>query len=69
MTIDQLRTSTDVYINAADVAPILRCDAQQIRAQAHRDPAMLGYPVVIIGRRVRIPRIPFLLFLDGRGSV
>jgi len=64
MTIDTLRTSTAVYLTAADVAPILHCDPQQLRAQAHRDPRALGFPVITVGRRVRIPRAPFLRYLE-----
>lgn len=66
MTIDDIRTSSRVYLTAADIAPILECDPHSIRIQAHSAPNMLGYPVIVIGRRVRIPRIPFLIYLEGR---
>ena len=66
MTINDIRTSTAVYLTAADIAPLLQCDPQQIRAQAHRDPSKLGYPVIVIGRRVRIPRAAFIRYLEGK---
>lgn len=63
MTISDVLSSTKVYLTPADIAPILRCDAQSIRVQAHKDASKLGYEVIIIGNRVKIPRIPFLRFL------
>jgi len=66
MTIDDIRTSSRIYLSASDIAPILECDPHSIRIQAHSNPNMLGYPVIVIGRRVRIPRIPFLLYIEGR---
>ena len=65
MTLDDIRASTRPYVTPADIAPILECDPQGIRVQAHRDPTMLGYPVIVIGRRVRIPRIPFVRYIEG----
>ena len=59
----RIMASTDVYISVSDAARILHCDPQCIRVQARTNPEMLGYPVIIIGRRVRIPRIPFLRYL------
>lgn len=65
MTIDDIRMSSHIYLTAADIAPILRCDPHSIRAQAHRDPSALGYPVIVTGHRVRIPRKPFIQYLEG----
>lgn len=63
MTLDDAIESTKLYLDPTDVASILHCDPQCIRAQAHRDPSKLGYPVIVIGHRVRIPRKPFLAYL------
>lgn len=63
MTLSEIAQSDQPYLDPADIAPILRCDPQCIRAQAHRDPAAMGYPVIVIGNRVRIPRIPFLHYM------
>ena len=63
MTLQQLIDSDQVFISPADIAEILRCDPQCIRNQAHRDQSKLGYPTIIIGNRIRIPRIPFLRYL------
>lgn len=64
MTIDPTHTSITPYLTAADVAAILHCDPQLLRQQAHQNPHALGFPVIIIGRRVRIPRAAFVRFME-----
>ena len=63
MTITEMLQSEDPFLSPADIAEVLHCDPQYIRAQAQADPSKLGYPVIVINRRVRIPRIPFLRYL------
>lgn len=63
MTIEELKHSTKVFVSPADIAPILRCDPQCLRHQAKIDPYMLGFPIVQVGTRIRIPRVPFLRFI------
>lgn len=63
MTIEELLQSDQLYLTPADIAPILHCDPQCIRAQAYKDPGKLGFRLIIIGKRIRIPRIPFLQYL------
>lgn len=63
MTIEDVMKSNRTFLSAQDIAPILRCDPQAIRVQAREKPESMGYPVLVIGRRVRIPRIPFLRYL------
>ena len=63
MTIDDMLQSSEPFLSPGDIAEVLHCDPQSIRAQAQTDPSKLGYPVIVINRRVRIPRIPFLRYL------
>ena len=63
MTLEDIQTSQKIYLSVSDVASLLHCDGQAMRVQAHTNPQALGYPVIIIGRRIRIPRIPFLRYL------
>lgn len=60
MTIQELQASNAVYVNANDVAGVLGCNPHYIRLQAHADKEKLGFPVIVTGRRVRIPRVPLL---------
>ena len=63
MTITEMLESAEPFLSPADIAEVLQCDPQSIRAQAQTDPSKLGYPVIVINRRIRIPRIPFLRYM------
>lgn len=63
MSIDEIRNSTETWLTAADIAPILECDANLIRRQAQDDPAKLGFPVVVLCSRVKVNRKGFLKFM------
>ncbi len=63
MTINEMLQSSEPFLTPVDIAEILHCDPQSIRVQAQTDPSKLGYPVIVINRRIRIPRIPFLRYL------
>lgn len=65
MTLEEIKTSNALFLTPRDIAPVLECDPQKIRTQAHTDPAMLGFPVSVIGTRVKIPRKPFISFVEG----
>lgn len=59
----------DAWLTAAEIAPILGADANAIREQAQRDPNKLGFPVVVVGTRVKIPKDGFLYFMKfGRNA-
>ena len=49
-------------------ASVLGCNPNSLRQAAHQRPELLGFPVIVMGRRVRIPRLPFIQFLEGRAS-
>lgn len=65
MTMDQIRTSEKEFLNAEEIAEAIGIHPQSLRQQAHSDPAMLGFPVCVIGRRVLIPRKGFINFMEG----
>jgi hypothetical protein len=52
-------------INAAIAALVLHCDPQDLRDQAQSAPQFLGFPVIVHGHRVKIPRLPFIQFIKG----
>ena len=63
MTLDEIRNSTKEVLTPADIADVLNADPQDIRVQARTAPEKLGFPVIIIKSRTKIPRVPFLRFL------
>lgn len=70
MTLDQVRqeyarlqTLDKPFLAPKDVCSILGVTSYSINLTAYEDPALLGYPVMLSGRRVRIPRASFLAFV------
>lgn len=52
-----------IFLSANQVASVVNCDPQCLRSQAKTNPSALGFPVTVIGHRVRIPRVPFLNYM------
>lgn len=68
MTIHEMLASEATVLLPTDVAEVLRCDPQYVRITARDRPEALGFPVIVVGKRVKIPRLPFLRhmgYLDG----
>ena len=64
-TLSDLENIDRDWLTAAQIAPILGTDPNLIRWQAHNGPGKLGFPVIVIGSRVKIPKLPFLNFMRG----
>ena len=62
MNILNIEENKSEFLRAEDVGEILGVDPQYIRSQAQSDPRKLGFPVIVIGRRVHIPKQAFLYF-------
>ena len=65
MTIKDIELMDVVTLTPAQVASVLNSDPQQIRVTAKQRPELLGFPIIIVGNRVKIPREPFLKFMRG----
>ena len=65
MTLDEIRASDKTVLTPAEVAPVLGCDAQDIRVQARIAPERLGFNVIVVGTRIKIPRIAFIKYMTG----
>ena len=66
MTLTEMRASDAAFLKPTDVAEVLRCSPHLIRCAARDDPKLLGFPVIRVGNRTKIPRRAFLAFL-GEG--
>lgn len=60
MTLQEIEAIPKPMLLVADVAPFLSCNPQSLRTQAQQDPDGLGFPVVVIGNRVLIPKDGFI---------
>lgn len=63
LTLLEIKQSNKPFLTASDVAEVLCCDPHSIRLQAHDNPDALGFPVVVMRSRVRIPRKAFLSYI------
>lgn len=65
MNISDIASMQDDFITASVAGQVLNTDPQSIREQAKRDSSKLGFPVIVIGHRVKIPRVPFVRYVTG----
>lgn len=65
MTLLEIEQSPREMLTADMVAPIIGCDPQTIRMQARLRPDLLGFPVICIKSRVKIPKAAFLAYCRG----
>lgn len=63
MTKDEILNSKDDILNIMNVSGVLHCDSETLRLQAKNRPDLLGFPVIVMGKRVKIPRMPFIKFM------
>ena len=63
MTLEDIIRSDKPCITPQDAADVLQCSAQLIRIQARDNPEALGFPVIRVGNRTKIPRKAFVRFM------
>lgn len=63
MTLEELEALERETLLPAEVAAVLGCNAYNFTLQAREDAGRLGFPVCIIGNRVRTPRRAFIHWL------
>ena len=63
LTLDDLRGMEQETITPAVAAKVLRCDPNWIRVAARQ--GSLDFPTVLLGHRVKIPRLAFIRFMEG----
>lgn len=63
LTLEEIKALDKEVLTCAEVAPLLGANPGTIHAQAMEAPELLGFPVICAGRRVKIPKRPFILFM------
>jgi len=64
MTLEEIAALPKETLNISEIAPILNSDPQDMRVQIKDDRKhnrnSFGFPVIMIGSRIKIPKRPFL---------
>lgn len=63
--LEELEALETEVLTCAQVGLVLKANPATIHYQAMECPEKLGFPVIVMGSRVRIPKGPFILFLKG----
>lgn len=64
-TLAEIEELPQEILTCSDIAGVLKADPYSIHKQATTNPEWLGFPVVVMGNRVKIPKQPFLSFMRG----
>lgn len=62
-TLEEIRAIPHEMLIPEDVADFLETNPQSIRTQANTDADKLGFPVIVVGSRVKIPKEAFLNYM------
>ena len=65
MSLEEIRSSDKLFLSPGDICSVLGSNPQTIRVTARQCPELLGFPFTFTGNRMKIPRIPFLNFIEG----
>lgn len=65
-TLDTIRQMSRETLTPAIVAEVIGCDPQTIRLRARMAPELLGFPAIVMGSRVLIPREAFIRFMEEK---
>ena len=60
MTLEEMMRSNLDFLTPEQASDVLGCKPYSINVQAQADASKLGFPVCVIGTRVRIPREAFV---------
>lgn len=71
MTMAEMARMDSTFVSTAQAAEVLECDRNHISVMAASEEgrAALGFPVIRIGNRTKIPRAPFLRYLGWEGRI
>lgn len=65
-TLEDLEALPGEVLTCKQIAPILGAKPDNIHQQAVERPEMLGFPVIVIKSRVKIPRLAFIAYMKGK---
>lgn len=64
LTLPELACRVDrEWFTVTEISGVLNANPHTLRVTARQRPDLLGFPVVVAGNRVKVPRIPFLRYM------
>ncbi len=63
MTLEELEAIPGEVLTCKQIAPILGAKADNLHQQAVEAPHMLGFPVIVMKSRVKVPKRAFIRFM------
>lgn len=64
-TLAELEALPSEVLTCQQIAPVLGANPATIHLQATDRPELLGFPVIVMGSRVKIPKRSFVKFMRG----
>ena len=64
-TLEEIEACPKAMLVPTDVAGYLGCEAYSINRAAKDAPGLLGFPITVMGSRVRIPKDGFVRWARG----
>ena len=68
MTLEEIEALPKDILVPADIAPYLGCSPYTINVSTENGQNPFPFPVIRMGRRVRIPKIPFIKAMRGESA-
>lgn len=65
ITLEEIEEIPRDYLLPVEVADYLHIYPQNLRIALRKDKSMLGVPAIIVGKMIKIPKIPFVKFMRG----
>lgn len=65
MTLEELEASPKEMLIPSDIAPILGCNPYTINVATRDGKNPFPFPIIRMGTRVKIPKIPFIKAMRG----
>lgn len=65
LTLADIKQMTKDIITPREAADVVGCDPHWIRLAAREHPEWLGFPVIVVRNRTKIPRVAFIRYMEG----
>lgn len=65
MTLAEIEALPSEVLTCQQIAPVLGANPATIHLQATDRPELLGFPVIVMGSRVKVPKAAFIRFMRG----